>query len=459
MANVLDAPDFSGQSLRLDTLVRLRWLAVAGQTAAVLVVRFGLGFSLPIALCFALIVLSAILNIALRIRYPASFRLANRPAAILLAYDVLQLGALLFLTGGLENPFSILLLVPVIVSATTLAPSQTIVLGGLVVAAASVLAVFHWPLPWYADAALPLPLIYVGGVWVALVSACIFTGVYAFRVAEEARKLARALNATEMVLAREQHLYALDGLAAAAAHELGTPLATIALVAKELEREMPPGSPHAEDVALLKSQSQRCRDILAKLTSLSSQMDHHLARQPLTHLVEEVVGPYRGFAAVIDVMPPKGRGPEPVGRHNPAIVQGLANLLENAVDFARERVEVRAEWDAETVAVTIADDGPGFSPGIMDRIGEPYLTTRARTSDDDRADHEAGGLGLGVFIAKTLLERTGGRLSLANRDAPASGAIVRVEWPRGRMDTAAEADSEAETMASGAAWKAHAETL
>ena len=444
MANVLDAPDFSGQSLRLDTLVRLRWLAVAGQTAAVLVVRFGLGFSLPIVLCFALIVLSAILNIVLRIRYPASYRLANRPAAILLAYDVLQLGALLFLTGGLENPFAILLLVPVIVSATSLAPAQTVILGGLVVAVASVLAPFHWPLPWYADAALPLPLVYVGGVWVALVSACVFTGVYAFRVAEEARKLARALNATEMVLAREQHLYALDGLAAAAAHELGTPLATIALVAKELEREIPPGSPHAEDVALLKSQSQRCRDILAKLTSLSSQMDHHLARQPLTHLVEEVVGPYRGFAAAIVVTPPKGKGPEPVGRHNPAIVQGLANLLENAVDFAHDKVEVGAEWDADRVAVTFADDGPGFAPGIMDRIGEPYLTTRGRSADD-RADHEAGGLGLGMFIAKTLLERTGARLSLANRDAPGSGAVVRVEWPRGRMDAAAET----ETMSAG----------
>jgi two-component system sensor histidine kinase RegB len=442
MTNVLEAGDFASRSVRLDTLVRLRWLAVAGQAAAVIVVGFGLGFRLPIVLCFALIALSAIVNLVLRIRYPASLRLANTPAAILLGYDVLQLGGLLYLTGGLQNPFSILLLVPVIVSATTLAPRPTVILGVMVVAFATLLGFQHWPLPWYANQEFPLPLVYVVGVWVALVSACIFTGVYAFRVAEEARQLARALNATEMVLAREQHLYALDGLAAAAAHELGTPLATIALVAKELEREIPPGSPHAEDVALLRSQSQRCRDILAKLTSLSGQTDQHLSRQPLSHLIEEVVAPYRGFATRIVVSPKKGSDPEPVGRHNPAVVQGLANLVENAVDFARDEVTVGTEWDKDRVAVTIMDDGPGFAPGIMDRIGEPYLTTRL-PSDAEPVDREAGGLGLGVFIAKTLLERSGARLSLANREAPDSGAMVRVEWPRPLMDIQAEALSPA----------------
>jgi two-component system sensor histidine kinase RegB len=445
MANVLPLADFASRSVRLDTLVRLRWLAVAGQTVAVFFVAFGLGFDLPVALCFALIALSAVVNLILRIRYPATLRLANTPATLLLGYDVLQLTGLLFLTGGLQNPFAILLLVPVIVSATTLAPRPTFLLGAIVVALATALGVFHWPLPWYANEQLPLPLVYVVGVWVALVSACVFTGVYAFRVAEEARQLATALNATERVLAREQHLYALDGLAAAAAHELGTPLATIALVAKELEREIPPGSPHAEDVALLKSQSQRCRDILAKLTSLSSQMDHHLSRQPLAHLIEEVVEPYRGFATRIVVAPKKGSDPEPVGRHNPAVVQGLANLVENAVDFAAKEVTVGAEWDKDRVVVSIMDDGPGFAPGIIDRIGEPYLTTRSPSAAEP-VDREAGGLGLGVFIAKTLLERTGARLVLANREPPENGAVVRVEWPRAFMDINAEASTPPETI-------------
>jgi len=434
-AQAADAISFARRSLRLDTLVRLRWLAVAGQLVAVLFVRFVLLFPLPTLPCLLLIALSAALNLFLRARYPATLRHQQWSAFAFLSYDVVQLGGLLFLTGGLENPFSILLLAPVIVSAAALAPRPTTLLALVVIATASVLALTHFSLPWYVDENMPLPLPYVGGVWVALVSACIFTGVYTFRVAEEARKLAQALNATEMVLAREQHLYALDGLAAAAAHELGTPLATIALVAKELERGIPPDSPWTEDVALLRSQSQRCREILSRLTSMSGQGDLHLARLPLSHLVEEVVEAYRPFSAKIVVLPARGHGPEPVGRRNPAIVQGLVNLVENAVDFAREHVTVGTEWDAQTVSITIADDGPGFSAQIMDRIGEPYVTTRSEAGNAGNADYEAGGLGLGLFIAKTLLARSGAVIDLTNRPAPEMGALIRVAWPRALMDT------------------------
>jgi two-component system sensor histidine kinase RegB len=460
MTDIVVAPtrEYAPRSLRLHTLVRLRWLAVAGQAAAVLVVRFAFDFPLPTTLCLLLIGLSAGLNLALRARYPATLRLGQWPAFALLAYDVLQLGALLFLTGGLENPFAILLLAPVIVSAAALAPRPTAALGLLVIATASTLAIFHWRLPWYPQEE-SLPLLYVGGVWVALVSACIFTGVYAFRVAEEARQLAKALNAAEMVLAREQHLYALDGLAAAAAHELGTPLATIALVAKEMERDFPPGSPHADDVALLRSQSQRCREILSRLASMSGQVDTHLSRLPLSHLIEEVVEAYRAFAARIDVTPPNGKGPEPIGIRNPAIVQGLVNLVENAVDFATERVTVGTEWNDTEVAITIADDGPGFSSAIIDRIGEPYVTTRRDAATGE--DHEAGGLGLGLFIAKTLLERSGATLDLANRPPPGKGTAIRIVWPRPLMDAgpAAAAGSRPETMAEGTSWRRPVESL
>ena len=456
MSDTLSFPDFADRSLRLDTLVRLRWLAVAGQTAAVLFVFLFLGFPLPLGLCLALIGLSALLNIALRLRYPSSLRLRSVAASFLLAYDVLQLGGLLYLTGGLDNPFVILLLVPVVVSATTLAPRPTMILSLLVVAVASGLGLVHEPLPWYPGVTLTMPPVYSAGGWVALVSACAFTGVYTFRVAEEARQLAKALNATEMVLAREQHLSALDGLAAAAAHELGTPLATIALVAKELERAVPADSEYADDIALLTSQAKRCRDILGKITSLSGEGDLHLARLPLTHLVDEVVEPYRAFATHIAIAPPQGVGPEPVGRRNPAIVQGLANIVENAVDFAATTVEVVAEWNEAEVAITIADDGPGFAAGIIDRLVEPYVTTRARTASE-RPDHEAGGLGLGLFIAKTLLERTGARLTLKNRPAPGSGAVVRIAWPRKLMDTGGEAlPSRPETKTEGTAWRREA---
>ena len=455
-----DGRAFASRSLRLDTLVRLRWLAVVGQLSAVLFVHFVLQFPLPTLACLLLIALSAALNIFLRARYPATLRIAEGTAFALLSYDVLQLSGLLYLSGGLENPFALLLLAPVIVSAAALGRRPTTLLALVVIAAASGLALSHHPLPWYVDEKLPLPLPYVGGIWLALVSACIFTATYTFRVAEEARKLAKALNATEMVLAREQHLYALDGLAAAAAHELGTPLATIALVAKELEREIPPDSPWGEDVALLRSQSQRCREILARLTSMSGQTDVHLARLPLSHLVEEVVEAYRAFAAKIVVTPPKGKGPEPIGRRNPAIVQGLVNLVENAVDFATDQVTVGTEWDDKTVSITIADDGPGFSAAIIDRIGEPYVTTRPEAASAETPDHEAGGLGLGLFIAKTLLARSGAAVAFTNRPAPEIGALVKVSWPKALMDTAAEAAaSEAETIVERTTWRKPVETL
>ena len=199
------------------------------------------------------------------------------------------------------------------------------------------------------------------------------------------RQLADALAATELVLAREQHLSQLDGLAAAAAHELGTPLSTITVIAKELQLAIKPGSEHADDVRLLNEQAKRCRDILAKLTELSSSGDP-FDRMKLSALIEEVVAPHRNFGVAIEVALSPGDAAEPVGGRNPAILYGLGNLLENAVDFARERVEVAASWSGDDVAVTISDDGPGFAPEIMERIGEPYVTSRRRQPPDADGD-------------------------------------------------------------------------
>lgn len=443
MNDMISAATGEASPVRLETLIRLRWLAVAGQTAAVLIVGLLLQFPTPIGLCFVLIGISGWLNLLLRFRFPASFRLQPRWAALLLAYDALQLGGLLFLTGGLENPFAILLLVPVTISAASLAARQTVMLSLLVLAIATALSAFYFPLPWYPDMPLSLAEVYVTGVWVALVSALLFTGIYTFRVAAEGRQLAAALTATELILAREQHLSALDGLAAAAAHELGTPLATIALVAKELERALPPGNPNMEDLALLRSQTQRCREILSKLTSLSAQTDWHHSRLSLPNLLAEAAEPYREFGITIG-LESKGEGPEPVGRRNPAILYGVGNLVENAVDFASESVTVKASWTAGEIVVTIADDGPGFAPEIIDRLGEPYFTTRANGNDLELdADAGAGGLGLGFFIAKTLLERSGAKLKLSNRELPEKGALVEIRWPRGEPFKAGRAWADA----------------
>jgi len=290
-----------------------------------------------------------------------------------------------------------------------------------------VLMFAHFPLPWDTDDPLQLPPIYMVGVWLAILLGMGFIGVYAWQISEEARQLADALASTELVLAREQHLSQLDGLAAAAAHELGTPLSTISVIAKELQNAIAPDAPHGDDVRLLREQATRCRDILAKLTELSSSGEP-FHRAPLSALIEEVVAPHRNFGVAIDVALSPNGGAEPVGARNPAILYGLGNLLENAVDFARARVVVEAGWKEDVVELTISDDGPGFAADIMDRIGEPYVTSRRRHRDG--SDAEPKGLGLGFFIAKTLLERSGATVIFANRAYPERGAVVTLRWNR-----------------------------
>lgn len=423
----LDRLHLPRRNVRLDTLLRLRWLSVIGQTVAVLVVYLGLEFDLPIWGCLSIIALSAWLNIALRVRFTGARRLEPSRAAWLLAFDIAELGALMYLTGGLENPFSFFFLGPVLLSATALPARMTILLGAFAILCATLLVFFHFPLPWSSDLPRPvLPDTYLLAIWLSILLAIFFIGIYAWQITEESRQLVNAMAATELVLAREQHLTQIDGLAAAAAHALGTPLSTISVIAKELEREMDPKSAHAEDIRLLREQAQRCRDILGKLSELPAESEHY-DRLPLSGLLEEVAAPHRDFGIAIDVSLPTTGTEQPYGTRNPAVLYGLGNLLENAVDFARERVEIAAHWDDQNIAVVISDDGPGFAPEVISRIGEPYVRSRRRrrmyASDDT-------GLGLGFFIAKTLLERTGARLTFVNRTFPAQGAIVTIRWPR-----------------------------
>jgi two-component system sensor histidine kinase RegB len=423
-----------GRSIRLDVLVRLRWLAVIGQTAAVLLVYWGLDFALPIWACLSVIALSAWLNLALRLRFSSPQRLEPDRAAWLLAFDTAELAVLLFFTGGLQNPFAFLFLGPVLIAAPALPPRVTLMLGGFAVACATLLIFVHNPLPWDTEPPLDLPPIYVAGIWVSLLLAIAFIGLHAWQVTEDSRQLADALAATELGLAREQHLAQLDGLAAAAAHELGTPLATITLIARELQLAIKPDSEHADDVRLLNEQAKRCRAILGKLTELSS--GEPFERMKLSTIIEEVVAPHRNFGVAIDVTLASGDEPEPIGGRNPAILYGLGNLVENAVDFGRERVEVAASWSKHDVQVTIRDDGPGFAPEIMDRLGEPYVTTRSRSHQvaESAESAPASGLGLGLFIAKTLLDRSGAAVRFENRPSPHHGAIVRVQWDRGNFE-------------------------
>ncbi|MCW4115091.1 ActS/PrrB/RegB family redox-sensitive histidine kinase [Aurantimonas sp. MSK8Z-1] len=412
------------QRLRLATMVRLRWLSIAGQLAACVFVAWGLWYPYPVHACLALIALSAGLNLVLRLTFAESRRISSSAAAGLLAFDIVQLAGLLYLTGGIQNPFAVFLIVPAVIAAATQPPLSMVALGILSALIATLVSFFHLPLPWHEHSTLLLPHFYVGGLWFAIVITLLFLMVYIYRVAAEARSLADALAATELTLQREQHLSALDGLAAAAAHELGTPLATIALVVKELDRLTAPGDAIREDVDLLVAQSQRCRDILRRLTTLSADGEEHLARLPLMSLIEEVSEPHRDFGVAIDVVVDYRDGPEPVMRRNPGVLYGIGNLVENAVDFAKSQVIIVATWTSSTVRIRILDDGPGYASDVLARIGDPYMADRERT-----ARKAGGGLGLGLFIAKALLERSGATLAFANRrEKGTTGAVVEVSW-------------------------------
>lgn len=418
--------------LRLQTLVVLRWLAVGGQTVGVLFVAFGLGFPLPLWPCFALIAVSAAVNVWLVLKLGGSHRPTSRSTASQIAFDLLQLGGLLALTGGLQNPFSLLLLAPVSVSATSLPQRYAFLIALLAAVIASLLSVWHLPLPWDPTERIVFNRIYVIGIWVSIICGIVFVSAYTNRVAHDARQIADALAATELALSRKEQLSALDGLAAAAAHELGTPLSTIALAAKEMRAEAPAGSDLADDVELIIEQAARCRAILAKLRNLGSDGKDPFATVPLTDLLSEVARPHEGRGKAILFYNEKTDGPPPMFRRGVGLLYGLGNLIENATDFARSTVRVEAEWDLTTVTVSITDDGPGFAPELIARLGEPYLTSRPRDAHGPDAN-KPGGLGLGVFIAKTLLERTGARLAFENI-AATGHARVRIVWPRSAVE-------------------------
>ncbi|CAN0414088.1 unnamed protein product, partial [Laminaria digitata] len=419
------APD----PVRLRTLTLIRWVAIGGQVLALLVVHFGFGSTVPLAAAFAVVGASLLLNLIVISGHPTPVRLGERAAAAFLAFDIMQLAALLYLTGGLENPFSFLLLAPVAVSATILSIRSTFALCILSVASITLLAVRHYPLPW-AEGGFSVPQVYVLGTWVALAIGIVFFAIYTWRVAEEARRMSNALAASQLALAREQQFAALGGLAAAAAHELGSPLGTIAVVSGEIARELPADSPISEDVRLLISETARCRDILAELSDRSDEDEDPsspFALLPLHALIQVAAERHHQDHVVFsfDAAPLRDddTGAEPVVVRSPEIVHGVGNIIQNAVQFARSTVYISTSWDAESIHVSIRDDGPGFPPGVLEHVGEPYISSRA---------HGGGHMGLGIFIARTLLQRSGADIVFEN--GRKEGARVDIVWRRDQLE-------------------------
>ena len=438
---VFTAPTSAARGrVRLRTLSNLRWMAVGGQSVALFLVYFGFGYSLPLTLSAGVIAAAAVLNVVLTLLYPTSHRLTNREATIYLAFDVLQLAALLYLTGGITNPFALMFLAPVVIAAATLNLGNTLILAAIAFLSVSLISVVHDPLPWLPGEELKLPTLYQAGIWASLVIGIGFTSIYAWRIASEGARMSAGLAATQLALSREHRLSSLGALATAAAHELGTPLGTIAVVARELERALPAGSSEAEDAKLLREQAERCRAILARLANPEEALLGETARLPLGAFLDDIVDPYRGedLAITITLTPEvAGMAPPQVWRA-PELLHGLGNIIENAADFAKSRVGVQARWNASQLVIWVEDDGPGFAPEIFERIGEPYITSRpgsfalgdTEIGPSGGLEHE--GMGLGFFIAKTLLEQTGATVSAVNPDS--GGARVSAAWPRGTID-------------------------
>ncbi|MDX2103034.1 MAG: sensor histidine kinase [Alphaproteobacteria bacterium] len=414
------------RGVKVRTLLLIRWLGLAGQSVTLGFVAYGMGVELPVADCLALLVASLLVNVLLMTTRRTGDWLPEPLAALNLGFDILQLSALLYLTGGLQNPFSILIVAPIVVSATILGSTYTMSLSLFAVAATTLLGLFHRPLPWPAPG-LQLPELYIFGVFAAIVLGIAFLGIYVGRVAQENRAMSTALAATQFALAREQRLSSLGALAAAVAHELGTPLGTIHLVARELEREVEEDDPIREDIQLLSSESRRCRDILAKLAAAPETEGgapwHH---PPLLSLVAEVIEQVSSVRPIDLVRGGDGGAGEPLVERRPETIHGLWNFIHNAAGFARQKVSVTVGWDARQITVAVEDDGPGFPPGLRERLGEPYISTRPGGTE--------GHMGLGVFIATTLLGRTGGRVSFGQ--SASGGARVVIRWRRGDLEVA-----------------------
>ena len=436
-----------GNWVRLRTIILLRWVAITGQLSALFVASEFYRLDLEYGLCMMVVGVSVIGNLVAMFIFPATKRLSETENLSMVVFDLLQLSLLLYLTGGLHNPFSILILGPVIISANILSFRSNLFLGMLAIIAATVLSSVYLPLRTESGATLRIPDIFIFGNWVSVVIAVVFLGIYTRRVTVEMHTMSEALQATQMALAREQKLTDLGGVVAAAAHELGTPLATIKLASAELIEELSDRPDLAEDARLIRDQADRCRDILRSM-GRAGKDDLHLRQAPLTTVIREAAEPHLGRGKAIhfdDGLEPEDMPDQPAILRRPEIIHGLRNLIQNGVDFARANVWVEADWTDEQITVRIMDDGRGYPPHLLGRIGDPFV--RARRGSDDRAQRpEYEGMGLGLFIAKTLLERTGAELSFANGQDPflvpsespeRCGAIVEVVWPRNRVDARA----------------------
>ena len=431
-----------GEWIRLRTMIFIRWVAVTGQLAAIIIAFQYFELALNLSLCFFAVGLSALANIVASLFFPESKRLSELENVFMILFDLFQLAFLLFLTGGLNNPFSFLLVAPVVVSAAALKKKSTIIIGSAAVLIVTLLSYFFVPLETLSGKTLTIPDIFLFGNWVAISTGIVFLAFYSNRVTSELNTMSDALFATQAALSREQKLTDLGGVVAAAAHELGTPLATIKLTSSELIEELKNFPELHDDAILIRDQADRCGDILNGMGGAGKD-DLQMHQTLLAEIIREAAEPHSQRGVTIETKISdghKGGIDEPYIIRRPEIIHGLRNMIQNAVDFATSKVWVESSWTKESITITISDDGYGYPPNLLGRLGDPFLGTKI--GKENRQGYE--GMGLGLFIAKTLLERTGAKISFSNGDRnqtsahskrEASGAIVEIYWPRKKVES------------------------
>ena len=431
-----------GEWIRLRTMIFIRWVAISGQLAAIIIAYQYFDLALDLSLCFFAVGISVLANITASLFFPESKRLSELENVFMILFDLFQLAFLLYLTGGLNNPFSFLLVAPVVVSAAALKRQSTIIIGSAAILIVTLLSTFFVPLENQAGKLLSIPDIFLFGNWIAIITGVVFLAFYSTRVTSELNTMSDALFATQTALSREQKLTDLGGVVAAAAHELGTPLATIKLTSSELIEELKNFPELLDDALLIRDQADRCGDILNSMGSTGKD-DLQMHQALLAEIIREAAEPHskRGITIETKISDDhKGGIDEPHLIRRPEIIHGLRNMIQNAVDFATSKVWVESSWTKETITIIIADNGYGYPANLLGRLGDPFLT--AKIGKQNRQGYE--GMGLGLFIAKTLLERTGAKISFMNghrnqtsnqSKVEPSGAIVEINWPRNKVES------------------------
>ena len=409
------------ENLHLDkkTLVILRWIALAGQLFAINLVYNYLNLGFPVAPCHVIIFLGILTNLFLQFKIKTN-QLNDTYSSLFLLYDLFQLSALLYLTGGISNPFSFLLIVPAIVSSTFLSMGTTIILGFTTTCLLIFLTKFSFFLPGISEDVFTFPVFYKLGLLISILIGLTFLSYFGIRFSGETKKRSEALNKLQQVIAKEYELESLGGQAAAAAHSLGTPLATITVVAKELRKEISEDSKYSRDLDLLISQTKRCGDILKQISQKEIVEDQFMNAIKFEDLLVELLRSFKESSKKsLKLNSTKDANKINIKR-SPEIIYGLRNFIGNAVKFSKKDVKIILESNDNYISITINDDGPGYPDDIIKLVGEPYIKSKSK-----KVNSKAG-LGLGTFLGKTLLERQGARLNFSNNHD--FGASVRIVW-------------------------------